>query len=307
MGVCMQPLLPRRRHKCQPPFARGRLANRRPAAILLPSTMPDADPLVIAGRSFDCRLILGTGKFPSGETMRDALAASGAQIVTVALRRADLRGGNDPSADILRFIDSTRYLIVANTSGARDADEALRLARLAAAGGLPRWIKLEIHPDPQYLLPDPVETLRAAEQLVREGFVVLPYINADPVLARRLQDVGVATVMPLGAPIGSNRGLETRPQIAIIIDQATVPVIVDAGLGAPSHAAAALELGADAVLVNTAIAVAPDPARMARAFRLAVEAGRTARLVGLAQSSDTASPTSPLDIFLKNPTQGSSA
>jgi thiazole synthase len=189
-------------------------------------------------------------------------------------------------------------LLLPNTSGAMNAEEAVRLARLAAAAGLPKWVKLEIHPDPRYLLPDPIETLKAAEILVREGFTVLPYINADPVLAKRLQDAGTATVMPLGSPIGSNRGLQTRDQLRIIIEQATVPVVVDAGLGAPSHAAEAMELGADAVLVNTAIAVATDPNRMAEAFRLAVEAGRLAREVGVAEPQAEASPTSPLTGFL---------
>ncbi|MBU6398678.1 MAG: thiazole synthase [Verrucomicrobia bacterium] len=255
--------------------------------------------LVIAGREFRSRLILGTGKFSSPEAMRDALEASGAELVTVALRRADLSGRHDPFANILDFLDPKRYLVLPNTSGARDAVEAVRLARLAAAAGLPRWIKLEIHPDPRYLLPDPVETLAAAETLVREGFVVLPYINADPVLAKRLQEVGVATVMPLGSPIGSNRGLQTRDQVRIILEQATVPVVVDAGLGAPSHAAEAMELGADAVLVNTAIAVAANPNRMAMAFKLAVEAGRAAFEVGLAARQETASPTSPLTAFLE--------
>ena len=199
--------------------------------------------------------------------MRDALAASGTQIVTVALRRADLSGGRDPYANILDFIDPEKYLLLPNTSGAMNAEEAVRLARLAAAAGLPKWVKLEIHPDPTYLLPDPIETLKAAEILVKEGFTVLPYINADPVLAKRLQEVGTATVMPLGAPIGSNSGIATRDQIRIIIEQATVPVVVDAGIGAPSHAAEAMELGADAVLVNTAIAIASDPVRMAIAFK----------------------------------------
>ena len=238
--------------------------------------MPTTAPLIIAGREFRSRLLLGTGKFSSNEEMVAALDASGCEIVTVALRRADLSGKHDPFANILEFIDPKRYLLLPNTSGAMSAEEAVRLARLAAAAGLPKWVKLEIHPDPRYLLPDPIETLRAAEQLVREEFVVLPYINADPVLAKRLQDVGTATVMPLGSPIGSNRGIETRAQIAIIIEQATVPVVVDAGLGAPSQAAEALEMGADAVLVNTAIAIASDPARMAAAFRKAVEAGREA-------------------------------
>jgi thiazole synthase len=255
-------------------------------------------PLVIAGRTFQSRLLVGTGKFSSPEAMRDALAASGTQLVTVALRRADLSGKKDPFANILEFIDPKKYLLLANTSGAMNAEEAVRLARLAAAAGLPKWIKLEIHPDPRYLLPDPIETLKAAEVLVKEDFIVLPYINADPVLAKRLQDAGTATVMPLGSPIGSNRGLQTRDQLRIIIEQATVPVVVDAGLGAPSHAAEAMELGADAVLVNTAIAIASDANRMAAAFKLAVEAGRTAYEIGLAAQQESASATSPLTGFL---------
>ena len=254
--------------------------------------------LTIAGREFNSRLLLGTGKFPSNESMRDALAASGTQIVTVALRRADLTGKRDPYANIREFIDSEKYLLLPNTSGAMNAEEAVRLARLAAAAGLPKWVKLEIHPDPTYLLPDPIETLKAAEILVKEGFTVLPYINADPVLAKRLQEVGTATVMPLGAPIGSNRGLVTRDQIRIIIEQAIVPVIVDAGLGAPSHAAEAMELGADAVLINTAIAIASDPVRMAIAFKLAVQAGREAYELGLPEMSTHAHATSPLTGFL---------
>ena len=255
-------------------------------------------PLVIAGRSFRSRLILGTGKFSSPEAMRDALAASGTELVTVALRRADLSGKKDPFANILEFIDPGKYLILPNTSGAMNAEEAVRLARLAVAAGLPKWVKLEIHPDPRYLLPDPVETFKAAETLVKEGFTVLPYINADPVLAKRLQDIGTATVMPLGSPIGSARGLQTRDQIRIIIEQATVPVVVDAGLGAPSHAAEAMELGADAVLINTAIAVAEDPNRMAVAFKMAVEAGRAAYEAGLPAQQQVATPTSPLTGFL---------
>src|SRR3954469_3744128 len=233
-------------------------------------------PLVIAGREFRSRLILGTGKFSSPEAMQSALAASGAEMVTVALRRADLTGKKDPFANILEFIDGQKYLLLPNTSGAMNAEEAVRLARLAVAAGLPKWVKLEIHPDPRYLLPDPVETLKAAEILVKEGFTVLPYINADPVLAKRLQDAGTATVMPLGSPIGSNRGLQTRDQLRIILEQCMVPVVVDSGIGAPSHAAEAMELGADAVLVNTAIAVSHDPNRMAIAFKMAVEAGRAA-------------------------------
>src|SRR5882757_6670242 len=231
-------------------------------------------PLIIAGREFRSRLFLGTGKFSAPEAMRDALDASGAEIVTVALRRADLSGKKDPFANILDFIDPKRYLILPNTSGAMNAEEAVRLARLAVAAGLPNWVKLEIHPDPRYLLPDPIETLKAAEILVKEGFIVLPYINADPVLAKRLQEVGTATIMPLGSPIGSHQGLTTKTLIAIIIEQATVPVVVDAGIGAPSHAAEAMEMGADAVLVNTAIAIASSPSRMAQAFQAAVQAGR---------------------------------
>jgi len=257
-----------------------------------------ASPLVIAGREFNSRLMLGTGKFPSNELMSDALAASGTEIVTVALRRADLSGQADPFANILEFIDPEKYLLLPNTSGAMDAEEAIRLARLAAAAGLPKWVKLEIHPDPTYLLPDPIETLKAAEQLVKEGFTVLPYINADPVLAKRLQEVGTSTVMPLGAPIGSNKGISTRDQIQIIIDQAEVPVVVDAGIGTPSHAAEAMELGADAVLVNTAIAIASDPSRMGIAFKKAVEAGREAFEMGLPEVIDSASATSPLTGFL---------
>jgi thiazole synthase len=261
---------------------------------------PSPDLLTIAGREFRSRLMLGTGKFSSNETMAAALESSGCEIVTVALRRADLSGKHDPFANILEFIDPERYLVLPNTSGAINAEEAVRLARLAVAAGLPKWVKLEIHPDPRYLLPDPIETLRAAEQLVREGFVVLPYINADPVLARRLQDVGTATVMPLGSPIGSNRGIETRAQIEIILEQATVPVVVDAGLGTPSQAAEAMEIGASAVLVNTAIAVAADPSRMAAAFKMAVKAGREAFEIGLAEELETASATSPLTGFLRS-------
>src|SRR6202795_2076628 len=257
-------------------------------------------PLVIAGREFRSRLILGTGKFSSPEAMRDALAASGTEMVTVALRRADLSGKHDPFANILEFIDPKRFLLLPNTSGARNATEAVRLARLAASAGLPMGIKLEIHPDPRYLLPDGVETLAAAEILVKEGFTVLPYINADPVLAKRLQDVGTATVMPLGSPIGSNRGIETRAQIAIIIEQAPVPVVVDAGLGAPSQAAEAMEMGADAVLVNTAIAIASDPVRMGKAFRKAIEAGRDAHEIGLGEKRGTASATSPLTAYFSS-------
>src|SRR4051794_7400073 len=239
------------------------------------------EPLVIAGRAFHSRLLLGTGKFPSNEAMAQALAESGTEIVTVALRRADLSGKGDPFANILDFIDPKRYLLLPNTSGAMNADEAVRLARLARTAGISDWIKLEIHPDPRYLLPDPIETFKATEILVKEGFTVLPYINADPVLAKRLEDAGAATVMPLGSPIGSHQGITTRKQIEIIIEQATVPVVIDAGMGAPSHAAEAMEMGADAVLINTAIAIANDPTRMAKAFHAAVEAGRAAYEIGV--------------------------
>ena len=255
------------------------------------------EPLIIAGRAFRSRLLLGTGKFSSPEMMKRAIEASGAEIVTVALRRVEL---DNPQDSILSHIDTKRTLLLPNTSGARDAMEAVRLARLARAAGCEPWVKLEVTPDPQYLLPDPVETLKAAEILVKEGFVVLPYINADPILAKRLEDLGTATVMPLGSPIGSNRGLKTRDAIQIIIEKSTIPVVVDAGLGAPSHAAEAMELGADAVLVNTAIAVAGDPELMARAFRKGVEAGREAYLAGLGPSQNTAEASSPLTGFLRS-------
>ena len=256
-----------------------------------------SDALVIAERSFSSRLIVGTGKFGSYETMRRALGAAGTEMVTVALRRVDLDATGGP--DILEFVDPERYLLLPNTSGAVDAEEAVRLARLARASGMPGWVKLEVTPEPRYLLPDPVETLRAAETLVREGFTVLPYINADPVLAKRLEEVGCATVMPLGSWIGSNQGVRTRDAVRIIVEQATVPVVVDAGLGAPSHAAEAMELGADAVLVNTAIAVAGDPVRMAEAFRLGVEAGRAAFLAGRGEEVQLAQASSPLTGFLE--------
>ncbi|MGD9504852.1 MAG: thiazole synthase [Syntrophobacteraceae bacterium] len=254
------------------------------------------DSLIIAGRAFESRFLTGTGKFSSPEAMRSAIEASGAEIVTVALRRVELENPND---SILSVIDPKRWLLLPNTSGARDAAEAVRLARLARAAGCEPWVKLEVTPDPRYLLPDGVETLKAAEILVKEGFTVLPYINADPILAKRLEDAGTATVMPLGAPIGSNRGLKTRDAVAIIIENATVPVIVDAGLGAPSHAAEAMEMGADGVLVNTALAVARDPEAMARAFKKGVEAGREAFLAGLGRERITAEASSPLTGFLR--------
>ena len=253
------------------------------------------DSLVIAGRSFRSRLLVGTGKFASLQMMADAVKASGGEIVTVSLRRAEkgARTGN-----ILDYLDPDRYLILPNTSGARDAEEAIRLARLSRAGGISDWIKLEVTPHPMHLLPDGVETLKAAEILVKEGFTVLPYINADPVLARRLAEVGTATVMPLGSPIGTNKGVKTRDSIGIIIEEATVPVVVDAGLGAPSHAAESMEMGADAVLVNTAIATAEDPCAMAHAFRLGVEAGREAFLAGAPREKERAEASSPLTGFL---------
>ena len=248
------------------------------------------DELVIAGRTFRSRLILGTGKYDSFETMRDAVAASEAEMVTVAVRRIDF---DVPGEDITAFLPED-VLLLPNTSGCETADEAVRNARLARAGGLPDWIKLEVIPDPRYLLPDPVETLRAAEILVAEGFTVLPYVLPDPVLARRLEEVGCATVMPLAAPIGSGRGLKLKDSIRIMVDQADMPVVVDAGLGSPSHAAEAMELGADAVLVNTAIATSQDPVEMATAFKLAVEAGRRAYRAGIMDETVTARASSPV-------------
>jgi thiazole synthase len=254
-------------------------------------------PLTIAGVAFKSRMLVGTGKFPDPRVMAAALEASGTELVTAALRRVDLKNPHDPT---LSHLDLARYRLLPNTSGARDAEEAVRLARLARAATGNNWIKLEVTPEPTYLLPDPVETLKAAEILVKDGFVVLPYMNADPILARRLADAGCATVMPLAAPIGSARGVRTRDQIEIIIAQATVPVVVDAGLGLPSHAAESIEMGADAVLVNTAIAIADDPVQMARAFKLGVEAGELARLAGAAETTATARASSPLTGFLRN-------
>ncbi len=255
------------------------------------------DNLIIAGRSFSSRLMVGTGKFSSNQAMVDAMEHSACEIVTVALRRIDV---NNPQDSILSHIDRSRYLLLPNTSGARDAEEAVRLARLARAAGCEPWVKLEVTPDPYYLLPDPVETLKAAEILVNEGFIVLPYMPADSVLAKHLQEAGTATVMPLGAPIGTNRGIRTRDHIAMIIEQANVPVVVDAGLGAPSHAAEAMEMGADAVLVNTALADTPDPAAMAQAFKKGVEAGREAYLAGLGPQRQAAEASSPLTGFLRS-------
>jgi len=246
--------------------------------------------LTIADTPFSSRLFVGTGKFASAPLMQDAIEASGSQMVTVALRRVDLE---NPADDIMSRLDMDRIHFLPNTSGARNAEEAIRLAHLArAASGTP-WLKLEVTPDPRTLLPDPVDTLKATEQLVKNGFIVLPYMNADPILALRLQEAGAAAVMPLGAPIGTNQGIQTAMQVAIIIEQARVPVVVDAGIGAPSHAALAMEMGADAVLVNTAIAVAGDPVRMAGAFKMAVKAGREAFESGLGTSSTSALASSP--------------
>jgi thiazole synthase len=250
----------------------------------------DDSKLSIGGRTFVSRLILGTGKYDTFERMRDAVLSSGCEMVTVAVRRIDFAAAAE---DITAYLPDD-VLLLPNTSGAETAAEAVRMARLARAGGLPDWIKLEVIADPRYLLPDPVETLRAAEMLLAEGFTVLPYMHADPVLATKLEAVGCQAVMPLAAPIGSGRGLKLRDPIRIIIEQAGVPVVVDAGLGSPSHAAEAMELGADAVLVNTAIAQAADPVSMARAFRLGVEAGRLGYLAGIMDEIETASPSSPL-------------
>jgi thiazole synthase len=262
----------------------------------------NSKPLVIAGVEFSSRLLVGTGKFSSGAVMRASLAASGSQLVTVALRRLHTDGAPD---DILGHLEPERYRLLPNTSGVRDAREAVLAAELAREALETHWLKLEIHPDPKYLMPDPGETLAATRELVKRGFVVLPYVHADPVLCKQLEEAGAAAVMPLGAPIGSNRGLETRVFLEIIVAQSRVPVVVDAGLGAPSHAAAALELGADAVLVNTAIAAAADPVAMAEAFRHGVEAGWLAHEAGLASAgreSTAASATSPLTAFLAEAT-----
>ena len=262
------------------------------------SSSTTADPLIIAGRSFNSRLMIGTGKFPSAQALRESIAASRSEIITVALRRVDL--GKPEEEGIMSALDPKTQLILPNTSGARTAEEAVRLAKLARAAGLEPWVKLELTPEPRYLLPDPIETLKAAEMLVKEGFVVLPYIQADPILAKRLEEVGTATVMPLGAPIGSNRGIKTKEMIRIIIEQSNVPVVVDAGLGAPSHAAEAMEMGADAVLVNTALADARDHGPMARAFAMATEAGRMAYVAGLGPERNTAEASSPLTGFLSD-------
>ncbi len=253
------------------------------------------DILTIAGKDFESRLFTGTGKFGNHQVMEEALLASGTEMVTMALRRIDMQDKED---DILQHLQHPSFNLLPNTSGVRNAKEAVFAAQMAREALQTNWLKLEIHPDPKYLLPDPVETLKAAEELVQLGFIVLPYIHADPVLCKRLEEVGVAAVMPLGAPIGSNKGLKTIDFLQIIIEQSKVPVVVDAGIGSPSHAAAAMELGADAVLVNTAIAVAGDPVAMAIAFKNAVEAGRMAYNAGLGAVSDHATASSPFTQFL---------
>jgi thiazole synthase len=251
------------------------------------------DRLVIAGVELRSRLFLGTGKYADDETMLAALQASGCELITVALRRLDL---DDPKKKtLLDVIDWKHYRILPNTAGCRTADEAIRIARLARSMGLSDWVKLEVIPDPRYLFPDPEETLKAARSLVTEGFKVLPYINADPVLAKKLEEIGTVTVMPLGSPIGSAQGLQTLEQIRIIIEQAKIPVVVDAGIGSPSDAARAMELGADAVLVNTAIALAQDPQLMAEAIAGGVEAGRKAFTAGLMPKREHASASSPTE------------
>jgi thiazole synthase len=262
-------------------------------------TVARTDRLVVAGTELRSRLFLGTGKYPTDESMLAALEASGCELVTVALRRLDL---DDPKKKtILDVIDWSRYRILPNTAGCRTAEDAIRMARLARSMGLSDWVKLEVIPDPRYLFPDPEDTLKAARVLIAEGFKVLPYINADPVLARKLEELGSVTVMPLGSPIGSGQGLRTMDQIRIIIEEAHVPVVVDAGIGAPSDAALAMELGADAVLVNSAVALAKDPALMAEAIKEGVEAGRKAYIAGRIPRRDRASASSPAEGISRPP------
>jgi thiazole synthase len=251
--------------------------------------------LKIADKEFNSRLFLGTGKFGSSKQMEAAVLASQSELVTVALKRVDLETETD---DLLAHLNHTHVNLLPNTSGARNAKEAIFAAQLAREAMETNWLKLEIHPDPKYLLPDPIETLKATEELAKLGFIVLPYIHADPVLCKLLENAGTSAVMPLGAPIGTNKGLRTMDFLEIIIEQSKVPVIVDAGIGAPSDAAKAMELGADAVLVNTAIAVAKNPAEMALAFKLGVEAGRMAYEAGLGRIAQSASASSPLTSFL---------
>ena len=256
------------------------------------------DILTIGGRDFVSRLFVGTGKFASNKLMLESILASESEMITVAMKRIDME--HEEEDDMLQHINRERVQFLPNTSGVRNAEEAVLAARLARDCFGTDFLKLEIHPDPKYLLPDPIETLKATEILAKEGFHVLPYIQADPVLCKRLEEVGTAAVMPLGAPIGTNKGLKTRDLLEIIIAESRVPVVIDAGLGAPSHAAEAMEMGADAVLVNTAIAVAGNPVEMARAFKMAVEAGRMGYLAGLGRQSFQAVATSPLTSFLSD-------
>ncbi|MEG3755102.1 thiazole synthase [Psychromonas arctica] len=258
--------------------------------------MMNNDQLVIGDKQFESRLFTGTGKFNDQQTMVAALKASKSELVTMALKRVDMQHKDD---DILAPLIKNGMNLLPNTSGARNAKEAVFAAELAREALQTNWVKLEIHPDPKYLLPDPIETLKAAEMLANKGFVILPYVHADPVLCKHLESAGCAAVMPLGAPIGSNKGIKTAEFLDIIIEQATVPVIVDAGLGSPSHAALAMEMGADAVLVNTAIAVAGNPVAMSEAFAKAVQAGRQAYLAGLGGQSTEAVASSPLTAFLE--------
>ena len=254
------------------------------------------DKLIIGNREFKSRLFVGTGKFSSNQLMLDAIIASESEMITVAMKRINM--DNESEDDMLQHINRDAVQFLPNTSGVRNAEEAVFAAKLARECFKTDFIKLEIHPNPKYLLPDPVETLKATEELAKLGFTVLPYIQADPVLCKRLEDVGTAAVMPLGAPIGTNKGLKTKDLLEIIIAESNVPVVIDAGLGAPSHAAEAMEMGADAVLVSTAIAMSPNPVEMAKAFKLAVEAGRMARLAGLGIQSNFAVASSPLTSFL---------
>lgn len=253
------------------------------------------DKLIIADKTFNSRLFLGTGKYSNSKEMEASILASNSELVTMALRRVDVKNDND---DILSHLNHQHVSLLPNTSGVRTAKEAIFAAQLAREALETNWLKLEIHPDPKYLMPDPLETLEAAEELVKLGFIVLPYVHADPVLCKRLEEVGTAAVMPLGSPIGSNKGLASIEFLKIIIEQANVPVVIDAGIGAPSHAAQAMEIGADAVLVNTAIAVAKDPVAMGNAFKLAVEAGRIAYNAKLGSVKSTAEASSPLTSFL---------
>ena len=251
--------------------------------------------LKIGNKEFNSRLFAGTGKFSSGQLMKDALIASGTELVTMALKRIDIKEKED---EILSYIDSSMFNLLPNTSGVRNAKEAVFAAQLACEALETNWVKLEIHPDPKYLMPDPVESLKATEELAKKGFIVLPYIHADPVLCKSLESAGTSAVMPLGSPIGSNKGLKTRDFLEIIIEQSNVPVVVDAGIGTPSHAAEAMELGADAVLVNTAMAVASDPVKIATAFKMAVEAGRMAYESKMGEQKEVAEASSPLTAFL---------